>query len=132
MDEEKKKKVMIGVIVVCLLVAGVIFLTTGGSGNSYRPGKKGPVTMLCTNCEHIYTMTRDDLVEEVTSKGLLGPQPMTPKLTCPECSEDAAIMAFQCKECETAFPRGTSLQDYSDRCPECGYSEMEEKRKAAK
>ncbi len=135
MDEDQKQKVMIGVIVGCIVLAGVIFFVTReGGGGSKR--STGDIPMLCVNpdCYHEYDLEREEYTRELLSGGGGGPggPPMmgAPVLTCPECQELSAYRAIICKKCEVSFVQDFETDDFPDRCPECDYSEIEEKRKA--
>jgi len=50
--------------------------------------------------------------------------------TCPECGEPAYFTGIQCRECSHVFSsfdeQGNRI---GDKCPECGYSRAEERKK---
>jgi len=137
MDDDKRKPVMIGIIIACVALAvGVTIYTTTGGGGGGGGGAKGKLTILCTECGESSELSRDEFREKMQASadqgmmGLMGPMGGSPVLTCSACGEDAAQLAVKCKECDTVFTQdyeAAAEGDYSDRCPECDYSETEEK-----
>ena len=129
MDDEKKRKVMLIIVVVCLVLAGAItaFTWQGGGGGS---AKRGPTTLLCVNpeCGVNFELSADEIREEMMNMGPMGPMMMSmPVFTCPDCGEKSAYIANVCPECDIVFIPNPTGDDYPDRCPECGYSETEER-----
>ena len=61
----------------------------------------------------------------MTPSGSVGAMP------CEECGELAAFQAVKCPKCGIVFVRGAAGASFKDTCPDCGYSEMKEKRKKA-
>jgi len=134
MDEDKKQKVKLGLIVGCLVLAAGIFLMTRPKSSGSRGSAKGDIQMLCVNeaCNAEYEMTRDEFREQMKAKGPgammmpgMGPQ----AFTCIDCGEESAFMAMKCPSCSFVFIQDFgSSDDYADRCPECDYSAIEERR----
>ena len=134
MDEEKKKIVMIVVAIACIVLAVVItFVTCEGGG---RRTATGPINMLCVNpdCGASFELSREEYTNqlmanqsETTMPGMRGRGMAGPSVfTCPECGKESAYMATKCPECEAIFIQGQAGdQQFPDRCPECGYSAME-------
>ena len=136
MDAEKKKPIMIAIVIGCLVLAGVITMLTSKSdesGKKFHP--KDEIQMLCVNpdCNAEFTMVRKDYDEQmmIASQGI----PMMsrimspPALTCPQCEQQSAYKAIKCNQCEYVFMSGEAEDEmWPDRCPECDYSEQEQKR----
>jgi hypothetical protein len=68
-----------------------------------------------------------EFILENAAPGILEPPP----LTCEQCSEPSVYRAVKCAGCELIFEEGTVLNDFSDRCPQCAYSKIEQDRKKA-
>ena len=129
MDDEKKKQVMITIVVVCLVLAvGVTIVTNFGPGGGGASGVM--MQMLCANdeCGIAYEMSREDFEEVMREKGSsTGPMMGPAAFTCQDCGEESAFIACKCKECGNVFFYDyASPDDIVDRCPECGYSDIEE------
>ena len=125
MDEEKKKTVMIAIIIVCLvLAAGIFILSRPDAGPN-----KGPVRMLCEECDATFKMGREEFKKALQATGKLSMMnPVPIPLKCIECGEEeAAYYACTCRQCKVIFIEDTTSGDYKDRCPECGYSAIEQR-----
>ena len=134
MDEDKKQKVKIVFVVGCLVLAVVIYLITRGkSGGLGRT--KGTIQLLCANeeCNAEYELTPEKMRETMVPSGpgmgmMPGMGPQT--FVCTECGENSAFRAMKCERCGFVFTQVyDGSQDYADRCPECEYSAIEERRK---
>ena len=57
--------------------------------------------------------------------------PTAPPMVCEKCGEQSVFRAEKCMnpDCGHVFLRGTVPNDFPDRCPKCGRSEIEEIRK---
>ena len=135
MEQDKNKKVMLGLIILCLVLAiGITAVTNmGGSGSGSQSNK--PVQMLCMNeeCGMDFELSAEEYREQMMQGGMMGPGPMAQMpIECPECGMQSAFRAVMCKECEAVFMQDYSSGDFPDRCPECGYSDIEARRDAAK
>jgi len=135
MVEDKKKVVMIVIIVACLGLAAVIaMINFGGGGGGGAPGAPtGPSPMLCVNpdCGHIFEMTQEERRKQMLAKGRGAmARRMAPSFICPKCGEESAYQARKCPKCETVFIPDFGSGDFADRCPECGYSAIEERRES--
>ena len=134
MDEDKKQKVKIVFVVVCLVLAAVVILLT--RGKSFSPGKtKRTIQMLCANeeCNAEYEVTPEQFRETMVAGGGpgsglmrgLGPR----RFVCMECEEESAFVAMKCTRCGFVFTQNyVDTLDYPDRCPECDYSEIEDRQ----
>lgn len=134
MIEDKKKVVMIVIIVACLGLAAVIAMKNfgGRGGGGGGAAATGPVSTLCVNsdCGHVFELTREDRREQMLAKGrgAMRRRGGPPAFTCPQCGEESAYQANKCSKCSTVFIADYTSGDFADRCPECGYSPIEERR----
>lgn len=131
MDESKKKVVMVVVIVACLgLAAAIAVINFGGGGGTSNLDDLGPQPVLCVNpdCGHIFEMTVDERRQIMLERGRRMRRAGPMAFTCPQCGEESAYQANKCTKCNTVFIADYSTGDFSDRCPECGYSAIEERR----
>lgn len=133
MVEDKKKVVMIVIIVACLGLAAVIAVINLGGGDSGGGGgvaAAGPLPTLCVNrdCGHIFEMTRDEHRQQMRERGRMMGRGGPPAFTCPQCGEESAYQANKCSKCNTVFIADYTSGDFADRCPECSYSAIEERR----
>ena len=134
MDGDQKKKKQIIIIVACLVLAAVItFVMYGGGGDDIDlPSQGRPVQMLCGSCEAEYIIRAPDYRKLLVDEGfaMTGPGPgVYPDFICSDCGEKAAQRAAKCKECEFVYiPNTIPTNDYPDRCPDCGYSDIETRR----
>lgn len=134
MEESKKKPIMIGVIVVCLALAGFITYTRhSGGGRGYNSIPEGKMTWVkCNNpqCKAEYQISEREYYKAIDER--LNPMVMTaPPLVCKECGKDSVFKAVKCQnpDCGIVFFPGAVPNDFQDRCPKCGQSADEEKRK---
>ena len=134
MEDSKKKSILIGVIVACVVLAFVITYVTrpesSGGIEGIKPGEMMWVKCSNPDCGAEYQMSKKEYYEYVKEHqtGLAAPP-----LVCKECGEESIYRAIKCPNCEVVFfYRAAGPDDFSDRCPECGYSETEEKRKEAR
>ena len=130
---DNKKIVMTIIVVVCLALAAGITARNFVGSSSGRTKSDGTFSMLCVNpeCGHIFELTREERQQQMREKGRARMMRGGPRaFTCPECGEDSAYQAIRCPKCDTVFISDYQSGDFTDRCPECGYSAIEEKRKA--
>ena len=135
MDDSRKKQVMVAVVVICIAVAAVVTLVFNNPFGGGSAGSKGPVQMLCVNpdCGYAFEISRDEFRKQMMKKDpmgpMMGPMGAPPAFTCPKCGKESAYMATKCPKCGNVFIIDYSISDdYPDRCPECGYSALEESR----
>ncbi len=137
MDEDKKKVVMIVIIVLCIgLAAGITYWANRG-GSSRK--KISGIPMACANSKCGYTTEltikefkklmdgkrRDTSTSNITS---IAPS----AFECPECGKMSLFTANKCEKCGEIFLTDFNSRDYTDRCPKCGYSKIEEELEARK
>ena len=132
----------VSIAITGVLVIGFVAETTGLIGGDSAGGSSSnaPITMLCANpdCGVTLEVNRDeyrDMMQEQMENSEGGPMGMMMPgmgpmvMTCTECDEKSLYMARKCEECEEVFIEDyTITDDYPDRCPECGYSRMEDMR----
>jgi rubrerythrin len=133
MDEGKKKMIMIVVIVVCIVAAVIITVAThaGRSAGGIESIKRGTMVWLkCRDpkCENTWQIDRRDYYDYI-DKHRAGF--VVPAVVCPKCGGETGYIAEKCGKCGFIFERSNAPNDYSDRCPKCGYSAQEELRKEA-
>jgi uncharacterized OB-fold protein len=133
MEEGKKKIIMIIVILVCIVAAIIITVAThsGSSAGGIESIPTGTMVWLkCRNpqCENTWQMDRRDYYDFIDKhrEGFV-----VPGIVCPKCGQAQGYIAEKCEKCGFVFEKGTAPNDYTDRCPKCGYSAQEELRKAA-
>ena len=133
MDEDKKQKVLVITMSCCLALAVVIFLMTSGifKGKS-KVDMDAPISLLCVNpdCGAGSDITRQEYADAMkNSGGGMGPMAIMAPIECPVCGEMSATKGLRCKGCGEVFLQNfNNPDDYSDRCPHCGYSATEERR----
>lgn len=131
MEEDKKKVVMIVIVVVCLALAGALaYKNFGGGGGGTSVTAQGPQPILCVNpdCGHIFEMTMEERRQIMRERGRQMRRGGPPAYICPQCGEESAYQANKCTKCSTVFITDYTTGDFTDRCPECGYSAVEERR----
>jgi predicted RNA-binding Zn-ribbon protein involved in translation (DUF1610 family) len=130
MEAGKKKMIMIVIIVACIVAAVIITVATrsASSGGIESIPTGTMVWLKCRDCGNTWQMDRRDYYDYI-EKNRIG---MTvPGIVCPKCGKESAYLAIKCPKCGNIFEKVATTRDYSDRCPECGYSEQEELRKKA-
>jgi len=122
------------VIVVSAIAAVLIFLITrpASTGGIETIAEGEQIWVKCTQCGATYQMGKKDYFEQLQEKVTASPRMtlVTPKLTCRECGQDGILRAVKCENCGEVFFRNSVPADFADRCPKCGYSKTEAKRKA--
>jgi len=149
MTSDKKKVAMLVIIVVCFALAGGITIYRDFKKKSVASGietinPKEMIWVKCDNaeCEAEYQTGKRDYFEYLEAHRPTAEQfvammtdpnikTATP-LLCKECGQKSVYRAEKCDKCGLVFFRGTIRHDFADRCPGCGHSTTEEKRKAAR
>ena len=123
MDTDKKK---IGLLIGLLVAAGVVYYVTSGEATDTQNLKKTSQWLLCVNpkCNAAFEKTLEDVREESETMGAMGGGYL-----CPECGKKSAQLAEKCPYCGNVFIPRPRPGDFRDRCPKCGKSSMEERRK---
>lgn len=129
MEEGTKKAVMVIIVVVCLTAAGVItYMTRSGGGSVLRPGTM--IWVKCNNpdCAAEYEIDQKDYLDFIRENAIPG-FATVPPMKCEQCGEDSVFRAVKCEECGKVFFPGTVEGSYQDKCPDCGYSKLESRRR---
>ena len=127
MTDESKKYLSIGIVIVCLSMAGIISYRTMFGGSSAAAG--AGAALLCTDCGGFEISTEEfqEFMNKNSNTMMTG---QSIELECPKCNQKTCYMAKKCKDCENIFvPGQTKDQEFPDRCPECGFSQMEARQK---
>jgi len=136
-----QKRIAIVVTVLCsvaavLIVVRNVFHHPAGAG-SLKAGERVWVQCRASDCGAAYEMEKKDYFMQVEEERRANPRlenlPTAPPVTCQKCGRETAIRAVKCEKCGHLFPYGLRQGkqfDYADRCPRCGYSELEQSRKA--
>jgi len=133
---EKKKPIMIGIIVLSFVLAITITIMTRSSGEKGILKAIDPGLMIwgkCRNpdCGAVYEISLKE--HAFFSSQNRDPETgIVPGMVCKECEDQAVYRIEKCDKCEAAFERGSVPEDFSDRCPECGYSAEETRRKESR
>jgi predicted Zn-ribbon and HTH transcriptional regulator len=132
--QEKQLKIalLISTGITVILAAGFVVESLTGSENVeiQEAVQSSGIWMLCDNpdCEAAYEITVEEFREMVRAKGvMLGPNVMSQlAFTCKVCGQETAYRGMKCQKCGALFIMEEVPGDFSDRCPECGYSAIEE------
>jgi predicted RNA-binding Zn-ribbon protein involved in translation (DUF1610 family) len=111
------------IIVVCLTVTGIVLRAAHsdhGIPNSLQTWVK------CLNCGDTHQMSLKSFWKQQRARRSSGNGPPSPFLTCAKCGKDAVVEAFKCPKCGEISRRGSAgPTGYDDRCPKCGFSQLE-------
>ena len=124
MEDSKKKPLMIGIVVICLVLAVGVTLRRSSKPEGIESIKRGEmVWMKCQNpeCNAESQMDKKDYYEYIMQHTNTGGA-----VVCDKCGQDSAYKAIKCEKCGKVFVGVPTVEDYLDRCPECGYSKMED------
>ncbi len=132
MEDRQKNVVKIIVAVICILIAAfVLFKTFFGGGG--LESVQGETWMKCVNpdCEAEFQISEKEYINFVNEN--IDPEAETiPPMQCPQCNEKSAYRATKCEKCGTVFIQRPQPDGFSDRCPNCGYSKIEDLYKQSK
>lgn len=125
---------MVSVGVTAVLVLGFLGESVGIFGSDTGGDMNRTMTLLCTNpeCGQSYEVSLKEFQEMMKASQPEGMMPMMMTQTaikCKSCEKESAFPAQKCEKCGTAFIADyTSHDGTPDRCPECGFSKLEEMR----
>jgi len=132
MEEGTKKPIMIGIIVVCVAVAGFIFYRTRPHAPRIpEEFKNEMIWVKCANpdCGECYQVNKYDFYKENEDYCIEHNTQIAPPPVCRKCGKRSIYEAVKCPKCGEVFIKGWKRGDYEDRCPKCGYSQIEVNRK---
>jgi len=131
MDENVKKPIMIVVVILCLAVAGIVTYKRVSSKGLDKVDPTKKTWMLCNNpdCGHAVEMNLKEYFQ--WSEDQYYSTGSVPGYVCPECGEESCFRAVKCNGCGEIFYFKSVPGTYKDKCPKCGYSQIEQDRKAA-
>jgi hypothetical protein len=106
------------------------------AGLSLSPFKDKTTWVKCRNpqCGAEYEMNLK-AYHEFIEKNIDPKKLAAPAMTCGKCGEPSVYRAVKCGKCGMVFKIGSIPRDFGDRCPKCGYSQVEkdrERKKAAR
>jgi ribosomal protein L40E len=116
------------VSIVIAVIVGWSFLGNESQGlDKLEAGQD--IWVKCANpkCGTEYQMELKEYLKE--AQGEYENSMFTRPALCKECGKRSLLRAEKCQECGKIFIRGSVENDLPDRCPHCGYSEMEDRRK---
>ncbi len=112
------------VIVVCLTVAGVVVFTTRSSSRNLGVPSSQQTWVKCMNCGDARQMALKNYWKQLRVR--LSKGNGSPSLPCLKCGKDAVIEAFKCAQCgEISRRQPAGAVAFDDRCPKCGFSQLE-------
>ena len=79
----------------------------------------------CGTEYEMYLKAYFEFIEENINPRMMAAPPMT----CKKCREPSVYRAVKCGQCGMVFEMGSIPRDFADRCPKCGYSQIEKNRK---
>jgi hypothetical protein len=96
-------------------------------------GRGSTIWVICTNqdCEEAYQKDRGEWLSLIPEdvEPITRPEPV---MVCKQCGKQTVYRAVKCQKCGLVFQRGSVPNDFSDRCPGCAYSYIEQMRKEAR
>jgi len=126
---DKKKILLIALACCLLLVVGIIWVTSSENLTGI-PDLKGEMTWVkCSNpdCGISYEMPLRDYYQLVDKKQK---EAGGMNIVCKKCGKESLFKAVKCEKCQVVFFYVFgSVEDYADRCPECGFSKLEDASK---
>ena len=130
MEKSKSKKIIFAVVLLVVALGITLIFSNPFGGGPESPSDVQKIPFLCVNekCGHTFGITPEEYDEQRIKSGRaeeMGPVP----ITCPKCGEESAFPAMKCEKCGETFIADPTTRDYPDRCPKCGYSPSEGKRK---
>ncbi len=134
MEDSRKRNTAI-IVVSCMILAGAVTFMTRSGEDSGIKSLKGQILVKCRNpkCGTSYEMSEREFYTYIQDHKN-ATNPLLPIfLPCKKCGEKAIDRAIKCEKCGEIFIEGTAgLGDYSDKCPKCGYSQLESQIKQKK
>lgn len=132
------KPVMIGIAVVCIVLAvGITIMRSSGGGRSIEGLPRGTMIWVkCANpdCGDEYQIDRVDyllFMKEHEDEMDYGDEEVAVPMVCEKCGKRSVYKAIKCEKCGEVFFAGVT-GGFEDKCPECGFSKIEDMRKRAR
>ncbi len=120
MERNDKMKI---IAIVCAVIAVAVFaLNLSGNSSGVDQFEGDMLWVICQSGQETYQMDKAEYFRWV-SANQTGDR--IPPMPCEECNEKAAFRAEKCPNCELIFRRHSVPNDFADRCPDCGHSEIE-------
>lgn len=87
----------------------------------------------CSNpdCGVAYQIDKIDYYASLAKEAKPGALEL-PGIICRDCAKKTVYRAEKCENCGAVFIRGSVAHDFTDRCPKCNYSKLEQARKDAR
>lgn len=130
MNDKMRQKVHIGVAIFCLVGALIITIAVNWGWADRSSNVKETFILICSNpqCGAVTEMSANEFrkLAGQTEPGSVGMQGLL-IFVCPKCNQKVAYIGQKCENCGKAFIPVDSSNEYPDRCPKCGYSQMEER-----
>lgn len=99
------------------LAAAVVITLVYGFGEDHPVTEETKVSLICSECEHVFKMTNKLFNEHSRNE----PRPWPPA-PCPKCGKKTAFLAGICGKCGLTFLRDTLGEVFA--CPRC-YPDVE-------
>ena len=141
MNKNMKTLIAITAVVIIIVICIAVFTGKDQSESAGPATESGipsvsitGVPMLCLNdaCNAEFGMETEQFRSELTrqfSDPSGGQSPTNLTFTCPKCSQQTAQTATRCVKCEKIFiPAYKPSDEFPDKCPGCGYSEIEHRK----
>jgi predicted RNA-binding Zn-ribbon protein involved in translation (DUF1610 family) len=122
----EKKYIIIIVVCFACAIGITLFMIRGDSAPI---PERGDIQMLCSACGYSVKVSSQEydkmLRDKIQNRGLR----TVSVFECPKCSKAALQESLKCPKCGNVFiPDWARTNDYPDRCPKCGFSEIEQER----
>lgn len=119
------KNVKLVITIVALAAAGGIFLATRPSTETGIEQFSGQTVLFeCGKCKETKQIDKAEYLFAVREQraDYQGDRPL-----CGKCGTVMTEM-IKCPKCGKMFKRGLKKENYDDRCPDCGFSQLEDLR----
>lgn len=117
---KSKNIIKIGIACFAILGALIVFSLSGSESSGIEHYQGQNIYLKCVKCSAVKEMGKDEYFKIVQEEFNNEERP----LECEQCGGDC-YRALKCSKCDNVFIRGSVRNDYSDRCPKCGFSENE-------
>jgi predicted RNA-binding Zn-ribbon protein involved in translation (DUF1610 family) len=112
------------IIAVCLTTAGVTVFATRSAGRNLGVPNSQQTWVKCMSCGDARQMSLKNYWKQLRAR--MSKENGAANLTCPKCGKDTIVEAFKCPKCGEISPRrNAGPGGFDDRCPKCGFSQLE-------